>query len=215
MKLGSIEGHLYQHLPLDDNLVFVMIPAEMDKVISSGKFKNMRVDEVLPYPNGAPGFYFVHLQYVDNIDQILATEQDVRSVLQESTLLINGQPVQVGYSMLDMGSIDLVFDGDPLTVARTLEANPFVIELTFPEPREISGYRIIIGSANVHVTTLLYPGISEQPVQSAVDFDGSVGDPSLDVKFDWVVTTSKVRFEIYQPYSGVPANVHVWELELK
>ncbi|HEX9090449.1 MAG TPA: glycosyltransferase family 39 protein, partial [Anaerolineales bacterium] len=215
VRLGSVEGHLYQHLPLDDNLVFVMLPVEMDKVVSSGKFKNMRVDEVLPYPNGAPGFYFVHLQYVDNIDQILAAEQEERNALQESNLMIGGELVQVGYSMLDMGSIELLFDGDPNTVARTLEANPFVIELTFPDERLISGYRIIVGSANVRVTTLLYPGISEQPVGSSVEFDGSVGNPELMVSFDHPVTAGRVRFEIYQPYSGVPANVHVWELELK
>jgi len=215
VRLGSVEGHLYQHLPLDEDLVFVMLPVEMDKVVSSGKFKNMRVDEVLPYPNGAPGFYFVHLQYVDNIDQILAAEQDERSALQGSQLMIGGEPVQVGYSMLDMGSIDLLFDGDPNSVARTLEANPFVIELTFPDERLIRGYRVIVGSANVRVTTLLYPGISEQPVQSSVEFDGSVGNPELVVSFDHPVTAGKVRFEIYQPYSGVPANVHVWELELR
>lgn len=215
VRLGSVEGHIYQHQPLDDNMVFVMLPVEMDKVVASGKFKNMRVDEVLPYPNGAPGFYFVHLQYVDNIDEILAAEQEARRALQQSTVMLGGEPVQVGYSLLDMGSIELVFDGNPQTVARTMEANPFVIELTFPEARQLSGYRLVIGSAAVRVTTSLYPGISEQPVQTSVDFAGSIADPDLEVRFDHIVSAEKVRFEIYQPYSGVPANVHVWELELK
>jgi len=169
----------------------------------------------LPYPNGAPGFYFVHLQYVDNIDEILVAEQEVRSALQEATLTIQGNPVQVRYSMLDMGSIELVFDGDKQTVARTLEANPFIIELTFPDVRQLNGYKMILGSADVRVTALLYPEDGGQPVQSIANFDGSVSNPELDVNFGHTVTARKVRFEIFQPYSGVPANVHVWEIELK
>jgi len=169
---------------------------------------------VLPYPNGAPGFYFVRLQYVDNIDEILAAEQEVRSALQETTLVIQGNPVQVGYSMLDMGSIELVFDGDQQTVARTLEANPFIIELTFPEPRQLSGYNMILGSADVRVTAILYPDGGGQPMQSIADFNGSVSNPQLDVNFGLTMSITKIRFEIFQPYSGVPANVHVWEIEL-
>lgn len=215
VRMGSVEGHLFQHLVLTDQMVFVMIPTEMDKVVSSGKFKNVRVDEVLPYPNGAPGFYFVRLQYVDNIDEILAAEQEVRSALQEATLTIQGDLVQVRYSMLDMGSIELVFDGDTQTVARTLEANPFIIELTFREARQLNGYKMILGSADARVTALLYPDGGEQSVQSTATFDGSVSSPELDVNFDLTVSTRKVRFEIFQPYSGVPANVHVWEIELK
>ena len=215
VRLGSVAGHLYQHLPISKNMVFVMIPSEMEKVVESGKFKDMRIDEVLPYPDGAPGFYFAHLDYVDNIDEILAAEQEERRALQETTLDIQGMSVKVGYSMLDMGSVELIFDGDVHTVARTLEANPFIIELSFPKIRQLSGYHLIVGSADVHVTTLLYPGISEPPVQTVVDFAGSVSQPEMEVNFDHVVSAEKVRFEIYQPYSGVPANVHVWELELK
>ena len=215
VRLGSVEGHLFQHLSLDDNMVFVMIQAEMDKVVSSGKFKNLRVDQVIPYPNGAPGFYFARLQYVDNIDQILAAEQQARNVLQEAQLSILGQQVQVAYSMLDMGSIDLVFDGDRNTVARTLEANPFIIELTFPSPQPFSGYNMTLGSAITRVTVLLYPGNNDQPVQSTATFNGSVSNPELDVDFGRVVKAYKMHFEIYQPDAGVPTNVHVWEIELK
>jgi hypothetical protein len=215
VRLGSVEGHMFQHLELNERMVFVMIPTEMAKVVSSGKFKNMRVDEVLPYPNGAPGFYFVRLQYVDNIDEIMAAEQEMRSVLQEATLTIMGEPVQVDYSMLDMGSIELVFDGDLGTVARTLEANPFIIELTFPNVRQLNGYKIFLGSADARVTTLLYPAVGVQPEQFIANFDGSVKNPELSVNFDRPVSARVVRFEIYQPYSGVPANVHVWEIELK
>jgi len=215
VRMGSVEGHLFQQMPLNDQMVFVMIPAEMDKVVASGKFKNVRVDEVLPYPDEAAGFYFVRLQYVDNIGEILTAEQEVRSALQEATLMILDEPVLVGYSVLDMGSIELIFDGDLNSVARTLEANPLIVELTFPDVVQLSGYKMMLGSADVRVTTVLYPDGGGQPVQSVATFDGSVSNPELEVNFDRTVSARKVRFEIFQPYSGVPANVHVWEIEFK
>ena len=155
------------------------------------------------------------LQYADNIDAILAAEQELRSALQKTTLTIQGESVRVDYSMLDMGSIELIFDGDVNTVARTLEANPFIIELTFPEVRPLDGYRMILGSADVRVTVLLFPGNGGEPLESVADFDGSVRNPVLEVNFGGTVAAQAVRFEIFQPYSGVPANVHVWEIELK
>jgi hypothetical protein len=214
-EMGSIEGYLFERKPLDENTVFVMIPDEYQKTIDSGKFTNIRIDQTLPYPNGQVGFYFVRLQYVDNIDEILAAEQELRNALQEATITISGEPVQVSYSMLDMGTIDQVFDGDRKTVARTLEANPFIIELTFPEEHQLSGYKMFLGSADIRVTVILYPAESEQPLRSVADFDGSPSNPELDVNFGQTVTTKNLHFEILQPYSGVPSNVHVWEIELK
>jgi 4-amino-4-deoxy-L-arabinose transferase-like glycosyltransferase len=215
VRMGSVEGHLFQHLALTDDTVFVMIQTEMDKVIASGKFKNVRVEQVIPYPNGAPGFYFAGLQYVDNIDQILEAEQQARQVLQEGELTILGQPAQVAYSMLDMGTIDLVFDGDQNTVARTLEANPFIVELTFSSAQPLSGYRMTLGSVTARVTAMLYLDDNNQPVEVTTTFEGSVSNPELDVDFGQVMRVHKLHFEIYQPYSGVPANVHVWEIEFR
>jgi hypothetical protein len=214
-EMGSIDGYLYERKPLDENTVFVMIPDEYNKIITSGKFTNIKIDETLPYPDGQTGFYFVRLQYVDNIDEILTAEEEARSALQQAEIRIDGEPVQVQYSMLDMGTIDLVFDGDKQSVARTLEANPFIIELTFPEAHQFSGYKMILGSADIRVTTKLYPAEGEQPLESVADFDGSPSSPELDVNFGQTVTAQKVRFEILQPYTGVPSNVHVWEIEFK
>jgi hypothetical protein len=74
---------------------------------------------------------------------------------------------------------------------------------------------MILGSADTRVTALLYPDGGGQPVQSIATFDGSVSKPELEVNFEQTVSAIEVRFEIYQPYSGVPANVHVWEIEFK
>jgi hypothetical protein len=213
--LGSIEGHLIERKPLDENTVFVMTPDDYNKAISSGKFTDIKIDQTLVYPDGQTGFYFVRLRYVDNIDEIFLTEKAERSALQQAEVTIDGDPVQVQYSMLDMGTIDLVFDGDKRTVARTLEANPFIIELTFPEEHQFSGYTIVLGSADSRVTTILYSAEGEPPAESVADFHGSPSNPEVDVNFGQILTAQKVRFEVFQPYTGVPSNVHVWEIIFK
>jgi len=214
-ELGSIEGYLFGLNLLDENSVFVMLPDEYNKAVSSGKFDDIQVDKILPLPDGQPGFYFVRLKYVDNIEEIISSEEERRNALQPGEIMIDGEPVRVEYSMLDMGTIDLLFDGDEQSVARTLEANPFVIELTFPEAHTFTGYDIFLGSADMRVTSILYLADDEQPYQFVADFDGSPSYPELQVDFGEPVTTQKIRFEVFQPYSGVPSNVHIWEIEFK
>jgi hypothetical protein len=213
--LGSIEGYMFEQKLLDENVVFVMIPDEYQKTIESGKFTHISIEQTIPYPDGRAGFYFVRLRYVENINEILSAEQYIRSMLQQAAVTINGEPVQVRYSMLDMGTIDLVFDGNKQTVARTLEANPFIIELTFPAPRKFSGYTMFLGSADIQVATLLYPAQGSQPVEFIATFTGSPSNPELEVSFGQPVTAKVLRFEILAPYAGVPSNVHVWEIGFK
>jgi hypothetical protein len=117
--------------------------------------------------------------------------------------------------MLDMGTIDQAFDGDQHTLARTLEANPFIIELTFPKPQQIGGYTMILGSADIQVTSRLYPATGGQVLESVATFGGSPSSPQLDVHFGQIETVQRLRFEILQLYTGVPSNVHVWEIEFK
>jgi hypothetical protein len=211
-ELGSIEGYLFKQQPLDENTVFVMIPDEYNKVIDSGKFKDIKVEKILPYPDGQPGFYFARLQYVDDIEELFTSEAEARTALQEGEVVIDGEVVQVKYSLLDMGSIELIFDGQKQSVARTLEANPFIIELTFPEARTFTGYRMFLGSADIRVTFFLFPPDNGEPYQSVSDFDGSPSNPELEVNFGKAMLAQKIRFEVLQPYSGVPSNVHVWEI---
>ena len=64
VALGSVEGHIFQRLPLDENMVFVVIPNELDKLLTSGKFEDVRIEQTIEYPNGEPGFYFIRMRYV-------------------------------------------------------------------------------------------------------------------------------------------------------
>ena len=215
VQLGSVEGYIFQRLPLDENTVFVAIPSEYEKVQASGKFEQVRVEQIIEYPNGQPGFYFLRLRYVPEIDAILDAERESRRALLEAHLEIDGQDTLVRYSMLDMGVIDLVFDQDTNTLARTLEANPFVIELVFPEPRPVSGVTLGLGAASLQVRVTLSVPDHAQPVVFETKFQGSVAEPELSMDFGRAITTGQIRFEFLAPDIPEPTNIHLWDIILK
>ena len=215
-SIGAINGHLFQQLPLTDTMVFVMTPQEYDQVLTSGKFQDIRVEKELPYPNGETGFYFVRLRYVDNIAQILQIEAELRRHLNVQTISIDGEPVEVGYSLLDMGEPAALFDGDPHTVARTLEANPLVVELAFSQPRDLSGLTVIIGSATMNVTVTIYaPQPGAPAVQLTETLSGSVAAPQGSIEFGQAYPAQTVRLEFYDLGQGEPGHVHIWEITLR
>ncbi len=214
VDLGSVTGYMFQRLPLDDKTVFVVVPEEFQQVINSGKFKTVNVEQTLSYPNGQPGFYFIRLAYVDNIDQILEAEHQQRLKLQEVILPINGEWTQVGYNMLDMGPIDNVFDGNEATLARTLEANPFVIQLDFTKPRALSGLKFYIGGTNAQIkVTLFSAGLP--PAEFTLEKQGSVADPRAELDFGQTYTVQRLRLEYKDLSQGEPGHVHLWEIGFK
>jgi len=167
---------------LDDTL-FIITPQEYDIVKENAKFTDMRVEKIFPYPDGSPGFYFIHLRYVDNIDEVFAAEKAARQAAQESVVTIDGQEVKLRYPHLDSDfqaeSMALVFDNDPFTVAKTLESNPFVIQMTFPTPRKVSGFSIIIGSAKVQITLKCFSKPGAQPIVYTFEGQGTRNKPEL------------------------------------
>jgi hypothetical protein len=92
-----------------------MINEELNRVYTSGKFTNVRIEKILSYPDGTPGFYFVRLRYIPDIEEIFAAEAASRRVLQKGKVFVTGELAEVRYSYLDMGEISNIFDNDPVT----------------------------------------------------------------------------------------------------
>lgn len=219
IQMGSVRGHIAQKLPLDENTLFIMTPQEYDIVRESPKFSDIDVETIVPYPDGNPGFYFVHLRYVDNIDEIFAAEKAVREALRETMLMIDGQEVKVRFSYLDSDfqdqSMALVFDNDPFTLAKTLETNPFIIEMTFPKPRTLNGFSIIIGSANVKITLKCYSKAGAQPTVYTFQGQGTRNQPELSFDLAKPTQMQVLRLEVLDPHSSDQSKVHIWELRLR
>jgi hypothetical protein len=219
IQIGSVRGHITEKLPLDDDTLFIMTPQEYDMVLQSEKLTDVNVETVVPYPDGNPGFYFVHLRYVENIDQIFAEEKAARQVLRETTVNIDGQEVKLRHSFLDSDfqdqSMALVFDNDDFTLAKTLESNPFIMEMTFPEPRTLNGFSIIIGTANVQITLKCYTGNGAEPSVYTFEGQGTKDQPELSFDLPAPVEIESLRWEVLDPFSPEQTKVHIWELKLR
>jgi hypothetical protein len=215
IQLGSIKGHLNRRLPLDANTLFILPPDEYESAISSGKFEKVNIERVLPYPNGQPGFYFLRLNYVSDIDQILEAESVARRSLQEVEVDIGGETVLLRYSSLDIGLPEHLFDDSPYTVARTVEANPFILELTFPQARHFSGMELIVGSIEAEVTAHIYPDEIAPPLTFVGVQRGSIENPIVNLDFGYPVPAYKVWIEVEDIHQSEPGNIHIWEIRFQ
>ena len=213
IEMGSIDGHLFQRLSLDENTLFVMIPEEYQLAQESGKFTDIRVEKTLPYPDGKPGFYFVRLRYVENIDEILAREREQRRELLTGVVEIGGEPVRIRYPMLDIGEPQQMFDGDTETVGRTLEANPAVIELTFPQPRRIEQIALIIGSTKAEITAQLFLTPDAKPAEFSQILQGTIDQPQVHLSTPDAPPARVVRLVVRDLHQEEPAHIHIWEIE--
>ena len=214
-ELGSIDGYMDRQLPLDGNTLFIMIPEEYNKTLESGKFTDVNVEKMLPYPNGEPGFYFVRLRYVDNIGEILQKEKDARRILQEAAVTLDGQPATLRYSYLDMGKPDDLFDGNLTSLIRTMEANPLHLELLFTSPRTLQGLRLQIGGTPTDATITLTPADGSAAKVFQQKAGGESAPHSMDFDFGGSINVSQMVIEVHNTNDGEPAHVHLWEVALR
>lgn len=213
IELGSIDGYFNGSRDMQ-NTTFVMIPDEYERTKGSDKFANIHILQTLNLPDGTPGFYFVRLEYAPGIKERLEAEKEARRALVVGRLVINGNLTEVHYSMLDMGVIGSGFDGDNATVIRTLEANPFVIELYFQESMSISGITLRIGGTTTWTTLYLE---SDDGTHLSLNNHASVESHPRDViiNLDKPKPISFIRIEIESLYDPEPAHVHLWEVTFK
>ena len=108
-----------------------------------------------------------------------------------------------------------MFDGNRDTLGRTLEANPTVIELTFPKPRTIKGVAIIIGSAEVEIRAFAYPTPDSPPFEAMQVLKGTVDQPEVALDFKQAILAQKLRLEIRDLHQTEPAHIHIWEIYLR
>lgn len=216
VEFTAVEDYLNTKRDITPNQLFVMVAPEYDKAVSSGKLVLDTPIRVLPYPDGTPGFYFVHMRYVDTIDTILAAEREARRQLVETDLTLDGQVVRVRHSQTDLGEIAELFDGNRDTLVRGLEANPMVYEFEFPEPRTITGLGLDIWPMNLEMTIVATPADGSAPQTFTQGYPNLLGEPHIDYMLpDGPIHVRKLRIELFNPTAGEITKVHVPGIELR
>ncbi|HCS40979.1 MAG TPA: hypothetical protein DIW44_15540 [Anaerolineaceae bacterium] len=214
-EMGSIDSYLFEKHEINPNKIFILIPEEMDKALTSNKFKTIETLRTLDYPNGLPGFYFVHLAYFDNVDELFAEEQKERMTLLESEVTDSqGRMFLVSYPHLDMGEVKNAFDGDDYSLIRTLETNPMLLQIRPVGSLVLNQVTIRIGGTASAVTIRLIPveGSSEQGLVKQVTESNDMRD--IVFTFDKPVSVEQIAIEILNVNDGDRAHVHLWEVRL-
>jgi len=215
VRMDGVGTYLFKQMPLSRNDIFIMTPAEYEQALESPKFRDVSVDQIVPYPDGSPGFYFARLEYAEDVETIFAAEKEARRQLISDQVTINGQQVNIRYSQTDMGIPQHAFDDDLFTLMRGLEANPFILEIEFPNPRPVTGLVAEFGHVNLQVTARLYPRLDANPTSYEGTFLNSTGNVPVQMDFNLgPEQVTKIRFEFLNLQSGETANIHVREINL-
>jgi len=210
----TVDNYLGAKGDLTPDTVLVMVPGEYLKAKASPVFKSVQVEKAIAYPDGSPAFYFARLAYADNADALMAADRDARRRLVESQVTVDGQTVRARHSRLDMGQPQAMFDGDPRSLVRGEEANPFVLELTFPRSRAVQGLTLDLNLLDVDVTVSVRGPGDSRPTTYMESFRGPVTRAELVFGGGprWV---EEMRIEIKNVRAGDTDHIHVYEVTLR
>ena len=213
LRLDSYQYWTLNQEPLDEGTVLIVTPQEYAAVMEEPKFLPPEVLKTIPYPNGQPGFYFLRLAYSSRADGLFAAEREERQRPLQASLQILGQPVELTYPRLDIGEIELIFDGDPNSLVRGLEANPFELNLNFSEPANLQGLELRLGAPAMQITAKLsLDGGTEKAYSLSVPEADLLRTATLS--FDGSQPVRQLTLSLEQMDGQVPAHIHIWELKL-
>lgn len=217
VKLLNIDGFITYKQELSDRQLFIMPEYEYKIAIANDKLVVGPPEQIVPYPDGTPGFYFVRMHYSATADARFAADEAERQkpVVEEITL--DGQPVQVSHSLLDIGQLHDLFDNDTHSLARGMEANPLVFELRFPTPRPIASVSIDTASTHFRLKIEAIAAAGGAPRTFDQTYSDMPADPHIDATLpDSADTVRTLRIEItdLDVTPGQRANIHVREIAL-
>lgn len=212
IRLGLLEPFLYRVDPSIDQFAFVIPDDQYRSIQSSGKFSIATVEQI-EYPDGSAAFALVELTYTSRAAEIMEQEAARRRALVSQTIQLNGEPVEVRHSALDIGQPEYLFDGIHDSLIRSAEANPLVVELIFSPPRLLAGVQVQVGSEPVQVTAVINP---ESGNPQTVTRHGAATDGMKELRLDFAggAWVEVLRLEVLDETTQEPAHVHLWEIQL-
>lgn len=214
-RVRIADPSLHPEIPRGRPLIFILTPGGMQRLLSSKFFSPPEVLERVPYPDGSDGFFVVRTQVFENAEMIQANERFERSVPERQTVKYRGEELNVRISGLGAGTAQSIFDGDANSLLRGLEANPFFLEITLPEPRVVRGVKFLASpvwmsvelvAANAAATPVA--NVSATWLTTRAEWHELLfaEPPAEPVKSVWLLITDKQLSDF--------ANIHIWELEL-
>lgn len=201
---------------LTPDTTLVLLPEEYAAALQEPKFADIQIVDVLPYPNTAPGFYFLKMRYSDQAAAIFEAEAEARRQPVTDNVLIDGEPVTLIHSRTDFGNVQNWFDKDPFTLARGQEANPFLIDLQFATPRPVSKVTLTTGTmASFVVIVEVFSAAEPEPAVYAQRFTNLPPDPTVEILLEGApAEVTRVAISIKDEGAADPVHIHVREVTL-
>ena len=212
VTMGNVDTMLNDYRPELQDALIMMTPEEYEMALSHPKIAIVQVEEMLLYPNGRPGFYFCTLKYDRAVEQQFEAEKAARKILQKTTVEIDGRMVEVHHSYLDMGSVDMLFDGDEQTLIRTWEANPLQVQLDFLNPVQMQKIRLKVGGEAIHIQILMDAVDGRQITRLEQDLP-AVDQPRSQEFVFAPAEVGRIEVRVENKNQDEPAHVHLWEID--
>ncbi len=133
--------------------------------------------------------------------------------LVQERMLVEGHSTIVRHSAWDAGRTQDVFDADPVTLARTRNANPAVLELVFGAPRLVE--RIALTTASRQVGLRCTATLSDgQKRLFSQEYRGLPPDPTVVLELVGLAApVAELRVEVTD-LGGGDGHIHIRTLKL-
>lgn len=216
LKMGNLDGWLVFRSDLDPAQVNVLPAESYERARASAKLVVGPPLRVIPYPDGRPGFYFVRMRYADDVDAQFAADEAAMQRTDEGTVFMDGRRVAVVHSLLDSGRLEDLVDGEPETYLRGASANPFILDLRFPEPRTVGGIRLHTSDMDLTLKVVASPAGGGAPRVAEVTSRDLTDEPRIDLDLPGgPVAIDRLRLEILDLSPRLPKHIHVRDLGLR
>ena len=170
VRMGNVRDLLSVRRDLTRKMVWVMTADEVELARNSKRFRAIDIEASLPYPNGTAGFSFARLEYVANVEEVVAAERAARVALRSGQVVVDGERLAVRHSILDGGGLPDLFDNNPRTLGRFNGGNPATLEWAFPTPRKVGTVVLAMTAGNWHVSVAaLRPDGVIETVETDID----------------------------------------------
>ncbi len=181
VHLGNADHFLLEKRDLDENTLLVLTEEEYSDLLNEEKVTDIHIVQILKYPDGSDGFFFIRMCYAANIDEILAAEKVARQQPVMNYVEIDKQMVTIEHTQIDLGKIEYIFDSDPFTLIRTFDINPFTINFNFAHPITLNRIAATTGSMDIVFTVRLYGDWGSEPIELSDTFINLPDDPTVEI----------------------------------
>ncbi len=214
LSYASVYDYARQQNNISPETLFLVTAKEFKFIAENPKFSVSEIINVIPYPNGEPGFYLARINYSENSAQIFSQEEAERKKPDLADLTIDGVPARVSHSKVGDGDIRNVFDGNPETLYKSMISNPVTFDVAFDEPRLVSGIFIIHGSSPVRLSVEVIPANNQAAVSASVEFteEGVLGNT---FQLASPVLARRVIISVEDLSQNSYGIVHIWDILFK